>query len=60
MGVSPMCQYSAEGGVAHDWHFIHFGPRAVGGAARHFFSFQRRQRGCNLFLRAATWHIQTG
>jgi 2,4-dienoyl-CoA reductase-like NADH-dependent reductase (Old Yellow Enzyme family) len=31
--VSPMCQYSAEGGFAHDWHLVHLGSRAVGGAA---------------------------
>jgi len=32
IGVSPMCQYSAEDGVANDWHFVHLGSRAVGGA----------------------------
>jgi len=31
--VSPMCQYSAEDGFAHDWHLVHLGSRAVGGAA---------------------------
>ena len=31
--VSPMCQYSATDGVPNDWHFIHLGCRAVGGAA---------------------------
>jgi 2,4-dienoyl-CoA reductase-like NADH-dependent reductase (Old Yellow Enzyme family) len=31
--VSPMCQYSCENGVATDWHFVHLGSRAVGGAA---------------------------
>jgi anthraniloyl-CoA monooxygenase len=31
--VSPMCQYSARGdGVPHDWHLVHLGGRAVGGA----------------------------
>ncbi len=30
--VSPMCQYSSEDGFASDWHFIHLGTRAVGGA----------------------------
>lgn len=29
--VSPMCQYSAKGGVANDWHFVHLGRFAVGG-----------------------------
>lgn len=31
--VSPMCQYSCEDGFANDWHLIHLGSRAVGGAA---------------------------
>jgi 2,4-dienoyl-CoA reductase-like NADH-dependent reductase (Old Yellow Enzyme family) len=30
--VSPMCQYSCENGLATDWHFVHLGCRAVGGA----------------------------
>jgi anthraniloyl-CoA monooxygenase len=30
--VSPMCQYSAEDGVPNDWHFVHLGSRAIGGA----------------------------
>jgi 2,4-dienoyl-CoA reductase-like NADH-dependent reductase (Old Yellow Enzyme family) len=30
--VSPMCQYSSEDGSANDWHFVHLGSRAVGGA----------------------------
>lgn len=31
--VSPMCQYSSEDGMPNDWHFVHLGSRAVGGAA---------------------------
>ena len=31
--VSPMCMYSAEDGVPNDWHLVHLGSRAVGGAA---------------------------
>lgn len=31
--VSPMCQYSADNGFANDWHLVHLGSRAVGGAA---------------------------
>lgn len=31
--VSPMCQYSSEDGIANDWHLVHLGSRAVGGAA---------------------------
>ena len=31
--VSPMCQYSSHDGFANDWHFVHLGSRAVGGAA---------------------------
>src|SRR5450755_4236521 len=30
--VSPMCQYSSEDGFATDWHMVHLGSRAVGGA----------------------------
>ena len=33
VGVSPMCQYSSKDGMAGDWHLIHLGSRAVGGAA---------------------------
>jgi 2,4-dienoyl-CoA reductase-like NADH-dependent reductase (Old Yellow Enzyme family) len=32
IGVSPMCEYSSEDGVATDWHLVHLGARAVGGA----------------------------
>ena len=31
--VSPMCQYSAVDGMPNDWHMVHLGSRAVGGAA---------------------------
>jgi len=30
--VSPMCQYSAKDGVPDDWHLVHLGSRAMGGA----------------------------
>jgi anthraniloyl-CoA monooxygenase len=30
--VSPMCQYSAADGVPGDWHMVHYGSRAIGGA----------------------------
>ncbi|MBD1553672.1 NADH:flavin oxidoreductase/NADH oxidase [Pseudomonas typographi] len=30
--VSPMCQYSCADGFANDWHLVHLGSRAVGGA----------------------------
>jgi 2,4-dienoyl-CoA reductase-like NADH-dependent reductase (Old Yellow Enzyme family) len=32
IGVSPMCQYSATDGLANEWHYVHLGSRAVGGA----------------------------
>jgi 2,4-dienoyl-CoA reductase-like NADH-dependent reductase (Old Yellow Enzyme family) len=32
IGVSPMCQYSSTDGLASDWHVVHLGSRAVGGA----------------------------
>jgi 2,4-dienoyl-CoA reductase-like NADH-dependent reductase (Old Yellow Enzyme family) len=31
MVMSPMCQYSAEEGMANDWHLVHLGSRAAGG-----------------------------
>lgn len=31
--VSPMCMYSAENGIANNWHLVHLGARAIGGAA---------------------------
>jgi len=31
--VSPMCQYSSEDGFSNDWHLVHLGTRAVGGAS---------------------------
>ena len=33
VGVSPMCQYSSEDGFASDWHLVHLGGFATGGAA---------------------------
>jgi 2,4-dienoyl-CoA reductase-like NADH-dependent reductase (Old Yellow Enzyme family) len=30
--VSPMCQYSSDAGMPNDWHLVHLGSRAVGGA----------------------------
>jgi 2,4-dienoyl-CoA reductase-like NADH-dependent reductase (Old Yellow Enzyme family) len=33
IAISPMCQYSATDGFANDWHLVHYGSRAVGGAS---------------------------
>lgn len=33
IAMSPMCQYSAVDGFANDWHLVHLGSRAVGGAS---------------------------
>src|ERR1700730_5424275 len=32
IAMSPMCQYCARDGFADDWHLVHLGSRAVGGA----------------------------
>ena len=32
IAVSPMCQYSCDDGFLNDWHFVHLGSRAIGGA----------------------------
>jgi anthraniloyl-CoA monooxygenase len=34
--VSPMCQYSSRGGMPNDWHLVHYGSRAIGGAGLMF------------------------
>ena len=31
IGLPSMCQYSAQDGMASDWHFVHYGSRAIGG-----------------------------
>ncbi len=33
IGMSPMCQYSSQEGMANDWHLVHLGSRAAGGVA---------------------------
>ena len=33
IGIPPMCQYSARDGMASDWHFVHYGSRAVAARA---------------------------
>jgi 2,4-dienoyl-CoA reductase-like NADH-dependent reductase (Old Yellow Enzyme family) len=33
IAVSPMCQYSSVDGLANEWHSVHLGSRAIGGAA---------------------------
>ena len=33
IAMSPMCEYSAQDGFANDWHLVHLGSRAAGGAA---------------------------
>src|ERR1700744_2968703 len=32
IAVSPMCEYSSTNGFANDWHLVHLGSRAIGGA----------------------------
>ena len=32
IGLPPLCQYAARDGLANDWHLVHLGARAVGGA----------------------------
>jgi len=32
LAMSPMCQYSAKDGFVSDWHLVHYGTRATGGA----------------------------
>jgi 2,4-dienoyl-CoA reductase-like NADH-dependent reductase (Old Yellow Enzyme family) len=50
--LSPMCQYCATDGMPDDWHFVHLGSRAVGGAgivfteATHIEAIGRITSGC--------------
>jgi anthraniloyl-CoA monooxygenase len=50
--VSPMCQYSAVDGAPNDWHLVHLGSRAIGGAglvfteATHVSAAARISPGC--------------
>jgi anthraniloyl-CoA monooxygenase len=62
--VSPMCQYCAEDGTPTDWHFVHYGSRAVGGAGLMFTEMTcvardaRISRGCTGMYKpehAAAW-----
>jgi anthraniloyl-CoA monooxygenase len=64
VAVSPMCQYSAEDGTPTDWHFVHYGSRAVGGAGLMFTEMTcvardaRISRGCTGMYKAehlAAW-----
>jgi len=32
IALSPMCQHSAQDGMANDWHLVHYGALALGGA----------------------------
>ena len=42
--ISPMCQYSAQDGVANDWHFAHLARFALGGAGLVFVEATAVQR----------------
>src|ERR1700739_3864008 len=44
IAVSPMCQYSSVDGLANDWHLVHLGSRAVGGAGLGFTQATARPR----------------
>src|SRR6202035_5957447 len=46
--VSPMCMYSAEEGLPGDFHLVHYGSRAIGGAGLVFSEMTRVGRGSRL------------
>ncbi|HKE89358.1 MAG TPA: bifunctional salicylyl-CoA 5-hydroxylase/oxidoreductase [Gemmatimonadales bacterium] len=60
--VSPMCQYSAEDGTPNDWHLVHLGARAIGGAGLVFIEMTdvtrdgRISNGCTGMYKAE--HVQ--
>ena len=51
--VSPMCQYSAEDGTPNDWHLVHLGARAVGGAGLIFTEMTNVSRAGRISLGCA-------
>jgi 2,4-dienoyl-CoA reductase-like NADH-dependent reductase (Old Yellow Enzyme family) len=61
--VSPMCQYSAVEGLGDDWHVVHLGARAVGGAgivfteATHVSAIGRITPGCLGLWNPAHQHL---
>jgi len=56
IAVSPMCEYSSEDGFANDWHLVHLGSRAVGGAGL-VARYDRWKIVVNTFLGAALFWI---
>ena len=64
--VSPMCQYSATDGLPNDWHLVHLGSRAIGGAGLVFTEMTdvsaeaRISPGCTgLYTRRARGRVET-
>ena len=65
LAVSPMCQYSAVDGLPNNWHLVHLGSRAVGGAglilteacaAFHSPVSAGEMRPCGETAQAEAWH----
>ena len=52
IAVSPMCEYSSVDGFANDWHLVHLGSRAVGGAGRPCISCKLDKDDCGRRLDA--------
>jgi anthraniloyl-CoA monooxygenase len=51
--VSPMCQYSAQDGLPNDWHLVHYGSRAIGGAGLMFTEMTDVSRDARISLGCA-------
>src|SRR5262245_56586061 len=51
--VSPMCQYSAQDGLPGDWHLVHYGSRAIGGAGLRFTEMTDVSRDARISLGCA-------
>ncbi len=59
--VSPMCQYSAADGIPDDWHLVHLGSRAVGGAGLVFTEMTNISAdGCITSGCAGMWNDEQG
>src|SRR5262249_27781524 len=51
--VSPMCQYSSQDGMPNDWHLVHYGSRAIGGAGLMFTEMTDVSRDARISLGCA-------
>lgn len=57
--VSPMQQYSATEGIPGDWHLVHLGSRAIGGAGLLFAECNPKERMLPLAVSEGGWQLKS-